>query len=1434
MNLTNSQLLIWTGQELHPEAPLYNMVLSFTIEGPLDELHFRTAFQTLLDSSDILRTVIHSDRGEPTQHVVPPFKYDLEEVDLSGSDNSETALSDWTTARASKPFDLQSILFDTALIRIAPDRHVWYLNQHHLITDGWSTALLYRTVADLYERSLSGSATDFHELFQYSDYAAYEREFRNSPLFRKASEFWDARVRSSSGPVRLGMSRAAARSTRTERMTVRIDAGRSRKLREIAMMPDARSLTEDLSRFTVFATLLLAYLHAISSERRLTIGTPAHNRPTSRFKETLGVFIEVLPLRVEIDPEETFVSLLKKVKAEASSFLRYALPGTGTPAANRSFNVVLNYIHASFGPFGGLPMSSEWIHPGHGDSHHHLRLQVHDFDDAGIFQLHFDLNVELFDDAARTAAIGRFQRLIDVFLEDRTRLLSSVSLSAQEPPAVAANAKSMTDGLEASTIVREFAEQAAKTPDVSAVALKERAISYRELDIRSNQLAHWLQARGVGPDVVVALQADRTIETVVAVIGVLKAGGAFMPVDSRSPAERIGIMFDEARPPVLLVPSGIPVPNSGERQFRFGMHVLHLENEWSRVAEKSPTALPAFPQLTDLAYVLYTSGSTGRPKGVMVEHGALAHYVTWAREFYFRGQPVDFPLFTPLTFDLTLTSLFVPLLSGGRIVIYNDNGGPAALTLLRVIDDDEVDAIKLTPSHLSLITGRDLSRSRVKVLIVGGEALSVNAAHAAAAVFGPETEIYNEYGPTEAAVGCIVHRFDPREDTGAFVPIGHPSAGRVIDLLDEDLNHVPAGASGEIYIGSPGLARGYLHRPDLTSDQFIYASPGAEGRRYKTGDLARRDVRGRIHFEGRTDDQIKIRGYRIEPAEIEAALLSHPAVEACVVSDGSTAEPDVHHCARCGLPSDYPSVTFDVDGVCSLCTRFERYEERVSRYFGTMDDLDAILSGVRGAGEYNCIMLLSGGKDSAYALYKLVDLGVRVLAFTLDNGYISDQAKENIRHVTDDLGVDHIFGTTPAMNAIFVDSLRRHSNVCNGCFKTLYTLSLRLAREKGIPFIVTGLSRGQFFETRLSEELFLGDTLDIDRIDDFVLEARKAYHRAEDAVSWLLDTSDLLDGSVFDDVQIVDFYRYCDVGLEEMLAFLNEHAPWIRPSDTGRSTNCLINEVGIFVHRKERGHHNYAFPYSWDVRMGHKRREAALAELDDEPDLQNVNRILSEIGYTTADGRSAGGEDASGDGDADGGATRVVQAPATSVDIPNEKRLIAHYVGKARASDLRSHLASKLPDYMVPSHFVQLDALPLTIHQKVDRRALAVPGANKSTVPDPEGGAIRITGQSEAAAEFHPPETTVEKRIAGIWSDVLKMDVIGIEDHFIDLGGHSLQAIQVIARVNQVYGIDLSLKSAFEASTVHALAALVETTLRAEIDALSTEEIQRLTTNGSA
>ena len=386
----------------------------------------------------------------------------------------------------------------------------------------------------------------------------------------------------------------------------------------------------------------------------------------------------------------------------------------------------------------------------------------------------------------------------------------------------------------------------------------------------------------------------------------------------------------------------------------------------------------------------------------------------------------------------------------------------------------------------------------------------------------------------------------------------------------------------------------------------------------------------------------------------------------------------------------------------------------------------------------------------------------------MDNGFISEQAKANIRRVVHSLGVEHVFGSTPHMNQIFVDSLKRFANVCNGCFKTIYTLATHLAHEKGIRYIVTGLSRGQFFETRLTEEVFQRKDFDVAKLDAVVLDARKAYHRREDAVSSHLEVDIFRGDGVFGDIQFVDFYRYWSVPLEEMYAFLREHAPWVRPSDTGRSTNCLINDVGIYVHRRQRGFHNYALPYSWDVRLGQKTRAQAMAELDDELDEARVKQIMAQIGYT-----------------------EPPQIGETGVN-----RLAAYYVSDKSLSvaQLRAHLAKELPDYMLPAYFIRLDRLPLTSNGKVDRRALSSADA----------------GRPEVSATFVELRSETENRLAEIWRKALNLDRVGVNDDFFELGGSSLQAIKILAQLDRVFGVDMPIATFFANVTIASLARAID------------------------
>jgi non-ribosomal peptide synthase protein (TIGR01720 family) len=390
-------------------------------------------------------------------------------------------------------------------------------------------------------------------------------------------------------------------------------------------------------------------------------------------------------------------------------------------------------------------------------------------------------------------------------------------------------------------------------------------------------------------------------------------------------------------------------------------------------------------------------------------------------------------------------------------------------------------------------------------------------------------------------------------------------------------------------------------------------------------------------------------------------------------------------------------------------------------------------------------------------------MGLTPLVFTLDNGFISQGAKDNIKRLVDRLGLELVIGETSAMNDIFVDSLTRFSNVCNGCFKTIYTLSMNIARERGIKVICTGLSRGQIFETRVAH-LFQQGCFEADKIDERITDARKAYHRTEDIIATTLDVKIFEDDNIFTDIQYLDYYRYTDVTLDDMYQYLNNIAPWIRPSDTGRSTNCLINDAGIYVHKKERGYHNYALPYSWDVRLGHKEKQAALEELDDEIDLQKVSSILDEIGYEVADVKPHKNQ---------------------------EERLIAYYVAPAeiQKSTLQKHLLESVPKEYVPSQFVWMKTLPINANGKVDRQALPKPNYN-----------LR-----ELMTDYIPPVSKTEEVLVALWSKLLGVKEVGTSDNFFDLGGDSIVNIQIVSAARES-GIDISPQQVFDYPTIQQLA----------------------------
>jgi amino acid adenylation domain-containing protein len=1389
MPVSVAQRRLWFLYHLEGGGSTYNVPKAVRVRGPLDVDALTRGFAALVARHEALRTSFTTVDGQPVQTVHPHVHVDIVSRVVTGAHDAERLTSSMRDAAAfaREPFDLATApLLKAGVFRLGDDDHVLAIVLHHIVADGRSLEVLFEELAGAYRAALNGVEAHLAPLsIQYADYAVLEREWLERPEIQQQIDWWRSRLAGAPAVLELPTDRprppVQTFAGGMERFTVA--AALAHRLRALAREHGA-------SLYMTMVAAMAAVLSTFTGEEDICIGCPTENRPFAETSRVLGVFINTLVLRIAVDRRQPFAALLERVRAVAlDAYERQDVPFDRIvealqPERNTSASPLFQVALSSLDGRRALPtLHGTTVEPldiDFGRVKFDFNLEIYDTDD----ELHivWFYSTALFDAATTRRWGAHLLKLLEaVVAAPGTPLVDLDVIPDADRNLLDGSNRTQAIYPHQGTCVPLLEAQAQRTPSATAVVCGNREVTYAELHRQADAITARLADEGVGRGDVVALFMDRSIEVVAAIVGVLKSGAAYLPLDIAAPAERLAFMLRDSGARVVLVPTYAAAATLPPTDATV-IAVDGLSQEHAATAADRPSP-------RDLAYVLYTSGSTGAPKAVAMEHRGLLNYAWWAATVYGRGA-TSFPLFTSLSFDLTVTSIFVPLLTGGRIVVYADEGSTPAV--FRVVRDRAVDVVKLTPAHLAMIADLDLRHTGIHTLILGGEDLKTELARRVIDAFDGSVTLYNEYGPTETAVGCMIHRYDPATDTAASVPIGVAADNVRLYVLDRFQRPAPIGAIGEIYVAGDGLARGYLNRPDLTADRFLPDPQVAGARMYRTGDLARRRETG-LDYLGRRDRQVKIRGHRIELDEVAAALSAHAAVADCVVElmtreTSQLATSSVTHCTRCGLASSYPGTTFDESGVCDVCVAFERYRHRVEQYFRTPDDFAVLLANVaaRRQGDYDCLALVSGGKDSIYMLARMKALGVRVLAYTFDPGYLSDQAKANIAGVTARLGIDHMFGETPYMSEIFADSLKRHANVCNGCFKTLYTLSIAEARRRGIPMVVTGLSRGQLFETRLSK-YYNDPCFDPDTLDTAVVEARKLYHRLDDVVARRLDVRVFQDDRLFDQVQVVDFYRYFDVSLREMLSYL-DGLGWKRPADTGRSTNCLINDVGIYVHKRRRGYHNYALPYSWDVRMGHKTRDEALAELDDEIDEPRVQRILTEVGFTD---------------------------PAESARV--ERQLVAYYVARSAVSDgdLRAHLAERLPAAMVPAAFVPLAALPLTPNGKIDRRALPVPSA---------AGSLEERGRIA-------PRTDVEREVASAWSRALGFDGFGVHDNFFALGGHSLMATQVAAHLIAQLGVDLPLAVLFEKPTIAELAAEIEPRQRAAgatLDALL-GELDRLT-----
>ncbi|HEX5746348.1 MAG TPA: amino acid adenylation domain-containing protein [Archangium sp.] len=886
--LSFAQQRLWFLDQLEPDNAFYNIPTALRLEGTLDVSALERSFATLLKRHESLRTTVSTVDGRASQVIAPEASLPLPVVDLSALPESarREEARRLITEEARKPFDLaRGPLLRVTLLKLGGREHLLLATMHHILSDGWSMGVLVRELAQVYEAFLAGRKPELPGLpIQYADYALWLRGWMKGEVLEQQLGWWRKYLAGAPPVLELPTDRPrpAVQTYRGAKLPVHLP-------RELAEGLDALSLREGVTPFMALLAAFKVLLHRCSGQIDLTVGTPIAGRERPETHGLIGLFVNTLVLRTNLEAEPTFRELLQRVREGAlGAYAHQDVPFeklvdelqpvrdlSRTPLFQVMF--VLQNAQGALPQMPGLRLSTEDTHTGTAMFDLHLSLSREEQGLVGAFEY----NTDLFDGSTITRLGVYLTNLLKGIVADPGQRISRLPMlpeAERQRVLVDWNQTALPRPAEARLHLL-VEQQVDRTPEAVAVTSEGQSLTYRQLDQRANQLAHHLLSLGVGPEIPVGVCTDRSIEMVVALLGILKAGSAYVPIDPSYPQDRLAYMLQDSNVRVLLTQQHLV-----ERLPASAATRVCLDSQWSQIAAHG-TARPQVPvDAQGLAYIIYTSGSTGRPKGAMNFHQAICNRLLWMQEAYGLGAQDAVLQKTPFSFDVSVWEFFWTLMTGARLVVAKPGGHQDAAYLVDLIQRERITTLHFVPSMLQVFLeqpGVEQCRG-LKRVICSGEALAVE--HVERFHSKLKAGLHNLYGPTEAAVDVTFWECKPG-DKRRSIPIGRPVSNTRMYVLDGQMNPVPVGVPGELYIGGVQPARGYWNRPELTAEKFVpdpYATqPGA--RLYRTGDLARFLPGGEIEYLGRIDNQVKVRGFRIELGEIESALLQHPALKEAVV-----------------------------------------------------------------------------------------------------------------------------------------------------------------------------------------------------------------------------------------------------------------------------------------------------------------------------------------------------------------------------------------------------------------------------------------------------------------------------------------------------------------------------------------------------------------------
>ncbi|MFC7518994.1 amino acid adenylation domain-containing protein [Herbaspirillum sp. GCM10030257] len=1382
--LSFAQQRLWFLAQMDGVSEAYHIPVGFQMTGSLDVFALRKALDCIVARHEALRTTFALFEGKPVQRILPKDSgFSLQEHDLRERPECSRETERLLDETANAPFNLiDGPLIRGCLLRTADDQYVMMVTMHHIVSDGWSLGLLTTEFCTLYRAFVQGQPDPLPPLaIQYADYAAWQRRWVDGAILERQVDYWQRTL--ADAPVLLDLPtdrpRPAQQSYAGGTIMLVLDEQLTAALKELGQRHGA----------TLFMTMLAAWaavLARLSGQTDLVVGTPTANRLRAEIEPLIGFFVNTLAIRLDLSGNPTLEQLLLQVKSQSlaaqenqdlpfEQVVELVRPPRSM-AHSPLFQVLFGWQNNDRGELDLPGLEVAPVSTGSEMAKFDMSLNLAEADGRIVGALVYA--VALFDQETVERHLEYVRNVLVAMVTDDQQPLSQVGLLSDAERQQILEEWNRTDAAYSlQTVHTLFEEQAGRNPRAIGLVVDQGQFTYGELNAKANRLAHYLRNLGVVPETRVAICVDRGLHMVVGLLAILKAGGAYVPMDPDFPAERLAYMLQDSAPAVLLTQRHLQraAPPHQIQTVYLGSDTAFLD----AMPDTDPSAV-SLPN--HLAYVIYTSGSTGRPKGVAIAHGSLSNFLaSMAKEPGLEPEDVLLAV-TSLSFDIAGLELYLPLTRGARLVCARREAALDPAQLSKLICDHDVSVIQATPSTWRMLLQEDWSVfPRTLKVLCGGESLPSDLAES---LLARVPAVWNMYGPTETTIWSAVHRVTSAD---VAMRIGRPVANTRIYILDESGQPVPVGIPGELHIAGDGLARGYLNRDELTAERFIDEALGgpAGSRMYKTGDRARYLPNGDIEFLGRLDDQVKVRGFRIEPAEIEAALATHPQVKQCVVV------------AREDMAGD---------------TRLAAY--------AVLQDEETGMESERNTDQMGFSLFYFGAdtyeQNDKYRLY------LEAARYADENGFEAVWTPE--RHFHE---VGSLYPNPAILNAALA-TVTKSVHLRAGSVVLPLHNPIRVAEEWSV---VDNLSRGRVgvsFATGWMPR-------------DFVL-APDSYANRKDVMAsgietvkalWRGEQRSFTDGSGKQS-QVTIYPKPVQAELPVWVTSSGNPETFIQAGKLGANilTHLLgqsVEEVAanITLYRQARARHGYDPDAGRVTLMIHTFMGEDFNQTLENAREPFIRYMRSHLGLLKAFAKAM---DVSTDNLKEQEVETIVSfaferysrtasligTPETCLHVVERLRGIGvdemaclvdwiepdqalqglRHLNRLRQlskntkpgfRDVRKHLARILPEYMLPGSVTFLDRLPLTPNGKLDRKALPAPDMTPST------------------RTYEAPVGETEILLATIWADVLRVEKVGRHDDFFELGGHSLLAVDLIARMKKMR-LDIDVRTVFSSPTIAEMA----------------------------